>query len=235
MTLDTKALQAAVGTADNRNRCLVCDWPLAESADKGCVPGDCSYRPNGEEWSRIQAKREFYARVKQEVLATRSQSLPDELTAIAERWDKHLRAMRVAEKLPGFKGWQDWERDIAALLSFIPDVVRACAGIARGEVYKDRYRTWVHWKVQPDGTRGNVWHADALATHCDDLAEQILSILDHSIKSESQIREEERERCANLVRALRGPIDTANLKGGAAYQLGLQDAEINIRNGKTEG
>lgn len=26
-------------------RCQVCGWPLAESADKGCVPGDCSMRP----------------------------------------------------------------------------------------------------------------------------------------------------------------------------------------------
>jgi hypothetical protein len=26
-------------------RCRVCGWPLAESADRGCVPGNCSMRP----------------------------------------------------------------------------------------------------------------------------------------------------------------------------------------------
>ena len=27
-------------------RCPVCDWAFAESSDKGCVPGNCSYRPD---------------------------------------------------------------------------------------------------------------------------------------------------------------------------------------------
>ena len=27
------------------NRCAVCGWPLAESADKGCIRGNCSQRP----------------------------------------------------------------------------------------------------------------------------------------------------------------------------------------------
>lgn len=42
------------------DRCEVCDWPLAESRDKGCVPGDCSYRPEegSPEWYRIRARRE---------------------------------------------------------------------------------------------------------------------------------------------------------------------------------
>lgn len=29
----------------DETRCRVCGWPLAESADKGCVPGNCSQRP----------------------------------------------------------------------------------------------------------------------------------------------------------------------------------------------
>ncbi len=28
-------------------RCPVCHWPFAASAEKGCVPGNCSYRPEG--------------------------------------------------------------------------------------------------------------------------------------------------------------------------------------------
>lgn len=40
-------------------RCVICEWPLAESRDKGCVPGDCSYRPRegSPEWIRIQERR----------------------------------------------------------------------------------------------------------------------------------------------------------------------------------
>lgn len=29
----------------DETRCRVCGWPLAESADRGCVPGNCSQRP----------------------------------------------------------------------------------------------------------------------------------------------------------------------------------------------
>jgi hypothetical protein len=39
-------------------RCEVCDWPLAESREKGCVPGDCSYRPDDPaEQRRISERR----------------------------------------------------------------------------------------------------------------------------------------------------------------------------------
>lgn len=40
-------------------RCEVCGWPLAESADKGCVTGDCSYRPHAgtAECARIEKRR----------------------------------------------------------------------------------------------------------------------------------------------------------------------------------
>lgn len=27
------------------NRCAICGWPLVETADKGCVRGNCSFRP----------------------------------------------------------------------------------------------------------------------------------------------------------------------------------------------
>lgn len=37
----------------------ICDWPLADSAENGCVEGNCSYRPQygSEEWHRIQRNR----------------------------------------------------------------------------------------------------------------------------------------------------------------------------------
>lgn len=44
-------------------RCPICDWPMAESADKGCVPGDCSYRPEDPaEQRRIRERREELAK-----------------------------------------------------------------------------------------------------------------------------------------------------------------------------
>ena len=39
-------------------RCEVCDWPLADSWMDGCVPGNCSYRPeNPAEQERIRKRR----------------------------------------------------------------------------------------------------------------------------------------------------------------------------------
>jgi hypothetical protein len=43
----------------DKPRCEICDWPLSESADHGCVPGNCSYRPREgtAEHRRIQDRR----------------------------------------------------------------------------------------------------------------------------------------------------------------------------------
>lgn len=40
-------------------RCPVCDWPMAATVQEGCVPGNCSYRPDegSAEWRRIKARR----------------------------------------------------------------------------------------------------------------------------------------------------------------------------------
>lgn len=40
-------------------RCQVCDWPLAASIEDGCVPNNCSYRPEqgSEEYARISRRR----------------------------------------------------------------------------------------------------------------------------------------------------------------------------------
>ena len=45
--------------ADIDSRCAVCGWTLAESADKGCVRGNCSYRPRPEKlYAPARAARE---------------------------------------------------------------------------------------------------------------------------------------------------------------------------------
>lgn len=40
-------------------RCPVCDWLMAPSADEGCVPGNCCYRPEygSPEYRQIQERR----------------------------------------------------------------------------------------------------------------------------------------------------------------------------------
>ena len=45
-------------------RCRVCDWPLRERMQDGCVEGNCSYRPQQgtEEHAHIQARRRFLDR-----------------------------------------------------------------------------------------------------------------------------------------------------------------------------
>jgi len=46
-------------SSERTTRCPVCDWPMAESRESGCVPDDCSYRPEqgSPEWHRIQKRR----------------------------------------------------------------------------------------------------------------------------------------------------------------------------------
>lgn len=53
-----------------RERCEICDWPLAESRDKGCVQGDCAYRPpeGSDEWYRIRARRQALERARDEAV-----------------------------------------------------------------------------------------------------------------------------------------------------------------------
>jgi len=47
-----------------RERCPVCDWPMEESRENGCAPGDCAYRPRegSAEHRRIEARRAERAR-----------------------------------------------------------------------------------------------------------------------------------------------------------------------------
>jgi sulfur relay (sulfurtransferase) complex TusBCD TusD component (DsrE family) len=40
-----------------QNRCACCGWPLAKSANEGCVPGNCSYRPQGSPFQETWHKR----------------------------------------------------------------------------------------------------------------------------------------------------------------------------------
>ena len=32
----------------NIERCPVCNWPMKEKMEDGCIPGNCSYRPHGK-------------------------------------------------------------------------------------------------------------------------------------------------------------------------------------------
>ena len=49
----------SITKAMTRPRCPICDWPMAESRERGCVPGDCSYRPDDPaEQRRVRERRE---------------------------------------------------------------------------------------------------------------------------------------------------------------------------------
>lgn len=131
-------------------------------------------------------------------LATRSQSIPDELKAIAER--RHKRAHDRAEGfVPEANEVDECLSDLDSVLSFIPAVVRACVtlcqqhaklnmGIAKDRDAKDHRAEAHEWQLC-----SNTWTI---------AAEEIFKILDHPIKSEQQIREEERERCAKIAEEL---------------------------------
>lgn len=46
-------------------RCPICCWPLAATMEQGCVPGNCSYRPDPHaspaEYARVQRNRQALA------------------------------------------------------------------------------------------------------------------------------------------------------------------------------
>lgn len=72
------------------DRCEVCDWPLAESREKGCVPGDCSYRPEqgSDEWHRIRARREALKAQPNSATASSPASPASEVKACADDEDE---------------------------------------------------------------------------------------------------------------------------------------------------
>jgi hypothetical protein len=50
-----------IGDGD-AGRCMACGWPVAESAEKGCVPGNCSFRPSphdGNVYSRWKSRTQI--------------------------------------------------------------------------------------------------------------------------------------------------------------------------------
>lgn len=73
------AAHAAVGAEPKPGRCEVCEWPLAETMEKGCVPGNCSYRPayGSDEHRRIQERR-----------AQLAKALPERIAAARARVDE---------------------------------------------------------------------------------------------------------------------------------------------------
>lgn len=85
--------QAARGTAApmGPGRCLVCDWPYAESREQGCAPGDCSYRPTEgtDEHRRITARRAALSLTPKEMehIASRDMgsSVAEAVSALAAR------------------------------------------------------------------------------------------------------------------------------------------------------
>jgi hypothetical protein len=62
--VDERGLRAAIDAsipqpAPEVAHCPICDWPMTDSVKEGCVPGNCSYRPEpgSESYRRIQERR----------------------------------------------------------------------------------------------------------------------------------------------------------------------------------
>lgn len=54
---EIETLKEMIGLAAE-GRCMCCGWPLAVDANRGCVPGNCSYRPPkecGASWQKASA------------------------------------------------------------------------------------------------------------------------------------------------------------------------------------
>lgn len=52
-------------------RCVICDWPLKERMEDGCIPGNCSYRPldRSHEWDLLTHRRALVERMKAELIS----------------------------------------------------------------------------------------------------------------------------------------------------------------------
>jgi hypothetical protein len=50
-------------------RCMACGWPLAASAEKGCMQGNCSFRPDNHHWDPISEHEAFRWKQRTMILA----------------------------------------------------------------------------------------------------------------------------------------------------------------------
>lgn len=67
VNLASRSPVEAGGVTEERDpeRCPICDWPMAETMEKGCVPGNCCYRPEDPaEQRRIDERRATLASAK---------------------------------------------------------------------------------------------------------------------------------------------------------------------------
>lgn len=83
----------------DESRCEVCDWPLADSPEKGCVKGNCSYRPewHSAEWYRMQARRQQIALRQDRILTV------PEVAAYLRVHPSTIYRMLKEKKIPAFK------------------------------------------------------------------------------------------------------------------------------------
>lgn len=69
-------------------RCEICNWPLAKEQAKGCIPGDCSYRPDDPaEQQRIRERRAALAQEAVNLEEAR------EMSALADEYAKGLQKL----------------------------------------------------------------------------------------------------------------------------------------------
>jgi len=77
-------------TVRQPDRCIICDWPYATSADKGCFPGNCAFRAHGAEWDRIKERRALLDRFARELHVPTSDGAPPSRMVQIDRFISEL-------------------------------------------------------------------------------------------------------------------------------------------------
>lgn len=59
-------------------RCPICRWPLAPRMEDGCIPGNCSYRPDDPSEQRVvKRRRDEYAKILADLREFRAEVLAE--------------------------------------------------------------------------------------------------------------------------------------------------------------
>lgn len=94
--------------------------------------------------------------------------LPEAINDLAYDRDKHFKRAEAAEaKLAAVEAERAKARE---------DALREAANLVRGEVYREKNRTWLYMLPQANGCRGNRGEDDFVTQHCDTLAAAILAL-----------------------------------------------------------
>lgn len=111
-------------------RCPICDWPLAADLSRGCVPGNCSYRPDegSAEYARIKKRRDLIDRG-----LDPNRPDPEEVRAATDAWVERVYGMIAGSGVTFMHPHSDGERaiEVAIHKSGRPSITERFAELVR--------------------------------------------------------------------------------------------------------